>query len=132
MLPTKTQQYTCLAIFCFINIVNSFICRSGTSLGKVSPPESTLDCVGALIEKCSVVYTNNAGNEIWMFSCASSSNKCGDRIKDVNTETINCCCDKEQCNDAAFAERCSSGITTISHISLVVAMSLLVINYLAG
>lgn len=131
MLLSHGKQYTYLALLCIFHIADTFMCRSGTSLGKVSPPDSSLNCVGALIEKCSVVYTNTGGNEIWMFSCASSSNKCGEHIKDTNTETINCCCDKEQCNDDKFAEKCSAGFQTVGNFFLV-AVSFIVITLLTG
>ena len=87
--------------------VSPFLCQSGTSLGKVMAPDNELNCIGALIERCSVVYTNNNGNEIWVHGCASSSNKCGTVVRDGQQYQNYCCCEEENCNDAAFAERCS-------------------------
>ena len=127
----RVTSYTCFFCLCLLDIVDSFMCRSGTSLGKVNPPDSTLNCVGALIEKCSVVYTNNAGNEIWMFSCAASSSKCGDKVIEKDTEMRYCCCEKEKCNDAEFAERCSPGLQTVANGSLILLLVFL-IKYIAG
>ena len=108
MMTSLAISYTCLLTLCSLAPVLPFKCKSGTSLGKVQTPRNELICYGALIEKCSVVYTNNGGKKIWLFSCASSSGKCGDKVRDADVEMNYCCCEKEHCNDAAFAERCSS------------------------
>ena len=101
--------------------VSPFLCQSGTSLGKVMAPDNELNCIGALIERCSVVYTNNNGNEIWVHGCASSSNKCGTVVRDGQQYQNYCCCEKENCNDAAFAERCSSGVkSAVANVAMVV------------
>ena len=131
MVRTRGNSYTWFILLCLLNIVETFFCKSGTSLGKVNPPDSTLICIGALIQKCSVVYTKTGGNEIWMFSCASSSSKCGDKLDEIGTEMKYCCCEKENCNDVEFAKRCSSGIQNIANSCLLIILVVL-IKILAG
>ena len=85
----------------------------------------------SLYKKCSVVYTKNGGYEIWMFSRATSSSKCGDKTVEKGREIKYCCCEKENCNDVEFAKRCSSGIQNIANSCLLIILVALV-KMLAG
>ena len=128
MVTARGNSYTWFIILCLLNIVDTFFCKSGISLGKVSPQGGKLKCLGSLIEKCSVTYTKKTnGNEIWMFSCAVSSSKCrGKRILRNDIEMKYCCCEKENCNDVEFAKRCSSGIQNIANSCLLIILVVLI------
>ena len=113
-----------------ISPATPFLCQSGTALGKVLQPDNELNCIGALIERCSVVYTNNNGNEIWVHGCASSSNKCGTVVREGLQYQNYCCCETENCNDANFAEKCSVGVRSAVNVVVIVVVVVVAIVYI--